>query len=90
MGFPDGSDGKESAFNVEGPGLIPEWERSSGEGNGHPSQFKWGHFKAWKLHYFLSELRMYFGDQNWEECAKWASIRWILGYHFKSGINLKI
>ena len=40
MGFPDGSDGKESAFNVEGPGLIPEWERSSGEGNGHPSQFK--------------------------------------------------
>ena len=25
-----------------------------------------------------------------EEGAKWASIRWIFGYHLKSGINLKI
>ena len=26
MGFPGGSDGKESAYNAGDPGLIPEWE----------------------------------------------------------------
>ena len=33
-----GSDGKESACSVGDPGLIPGWERSSGEGNGSPLQ----------------------------------------------------
>ena len=37
-GFPDGSDGKESARNPRDLGLIPESERSSGEGNGNPLQ----------------------------------------------------
>ena len=32
-GFPDGSDGKESAWNAGDPGLIP------GEGNGYPLQY---------------------------------------------------
>ena len=36
MGFPDGSDGKESACNAGDPGLIPGWGRSPGEGNGNP------------------------------------------------------
>ena len=36
MAFPSGSDGKESACNVEDPGLIPGSGRSSGEGNGYP------------------------------------------------------
>ena len=31
MGFPDGSDGKESACNVGDPGSIPGLERSPGE-----------------------------------------------------------
>ena len=35
MGFPGGSDGKESACNVGDPGLIPRWRRSPGEGNGN-------------------------------------------------------
>ena len=35
-GFPDGSDGKESACNARNPGLMPGLERSPGEENGYP------------------------------------------------------
>ena len=38
-GFPDGSDGKESACNVGDPGSIPESGRSPGEGNDSPLQY---------------------------------------------------
>ena len=34
MGFPGGSDGKESACNVGELGLIPGFRRALGEGNG--------------------------------------------------------
>jgi len=39
MGFPGGSDGKESACNVGDLGLIPGLGRSPGEGNGYPVQY---------------------------------------------------
>ena len=39
MGFPGGSDCKESACNVEDPGSIPELGRSPGEGNGYQLQY---------------------------------------------------
>ena len=39
FGFPGGSDGKESACNVEGLGLIPGLGRSSGGGHGNPLQY---------------------------------------------------
>ena len=39
MGFPCGSDGKASAYNVGDQGLTPGWGRSSGEGNGNPLQY---------------------------------------------------
>ena len=39
MGFPDGSDSKESTYNVGDPGSIPGLERSPGEGNGNPLQY---------------------------------------------------
>ena len=39
LGFPGGSDGKESAYNAEDLGLIPGLERSPGEGNGYPLQY---------------------------------------------------
>ena len=39
MGFPGGSDGKESACNVGNLGLIPGSERSPGKGNGDPLQY---------------------------------------------------
>ena len=38
MGFPRGSDGKESAYNAGDLGLIPGLGRSPGEGNGNPLQ----------------------------------------------------
>ena len=39
MGFPAGSDGKESACNAENPGSIPGLGRSPAEGNGNPLQY---------------------------------------------------
>ena len=39
MGFPGGSDGKESACNARDVGLIPGSGRSPGEGNGYPCQY---------------------------------------------------
>ena len=37
--FPYGSNGKECTWNEGDPGLMPESERSSGEGNGSPLQY---------------------------------------------------
>ena len=39
LGFPSGSDGKESAFNTRGLSLIPGLGRSLGGGNGNPLQY---------------------------------------------------
>ena len=39
QGFPDGSDGQESACNAGDPSSIPESGRSPGEGNGNPLQY---------------------------------------------------
>ena len=38
-GFPGGSVGKESIYNVGDLGLIPELGRYPGEGNGNPPQY---------------------------------------------------
>ena len=54
VGFPGGSDSKESACNAGDLGLIPGLERSLGEGNSYPLQYSdlenpmdyivpWGH-----------------------------------------------
>ena len=45
-GFPGGSDGKVSVYNVGDPGSIPGSGRSPGEGNGNP------------LHYYCLENPM--------------------------------
>ena len=39
VGFPGGSDGKESVCNAGGLGLIPWLGRSHGEGKGYPLQY---------------------------------------------------
>ena len=39
LGFPGGSDGKESSCNAGDPCLIPGLGRSSGEANGYPLQY---------------------------------------------------
>ena len=41
MGFPGGSDGKESAQNAGHLSLIPELGISPGEGNGYPFQYSY-------------------------------------------------
>ena len=41
LGFPGGSDGKESACIAGDPGLIPGSGRSPGERNGNPLQYPW-------------------------------------------------
>ena len=41
MGFPCGSDGKESVCDAGDPGSIPGLGRSSGEGNDHPFQYSY-------------------------------------------------
>ena len=46
MGFPGGSDGKESACNAGDLGLIPGPERSAGEGIGYPLQDSWASLVA--------------------------------------------
>ena len=39
VGFPFGSDSKESACSVGDPGLIPGSRRAPGVGNGNPLQY---------------------------------------------------
>ena len=39
MGFPDGSDGKESDYNEDDLGSTPGLGRSPGGGNGNPLQY---------------------------------------------------
>ena len=39
LGFPGGSDSKESAYNAGDLGSIPGSGRSPGEGNGYPLQY---------------------------------------------------
>ena len=41
LGFPGGSDGKESACSAGDLGLIPGSGRSPGEGKGDPLQYSW-------------------------------------------------
>ena len=39
VGFPGGSDSKESVYNAGDPGSIPGSGKSPGEGNGNPLQY---------------------------------------------------
>ena len=52
--FPGGSDGRVSACNAGGPGLIPGLGRSPGEGNGNPPQY-----------FFLENSMELDGLQSW-------------------------
>ena len=46
MGFPGGSDGKESACNAGDLGSIPGLGISPGEGHGNPLQYSWASLVA--------------------------------------------
>ena len=47
LGFPGGSDGKESACHVEDLGSIPGLGRSPGAGHGNPLQYSWPGESLW-------------------------------------------
>ena len=47
MGFPGGSDSKESACNAGELGLIPGSGRSAGEGHSNPLQYSYLDRGAW-------------------------------------------
>ena len=72
-GFPDGSEGKESACSVGDPGSIPGWGRAPGEGHDSPLQYSclensmdrcynpWGHKESETTEQLtLSLFRVYF------------------------------
>ena len=46
MGFPGGSDSKESACSAGDPGSIPGLGRFPGEGKGYPLQYFWASLVA--------------------------------------------
>ena len=46
LGFPGGSDGKESTCNAGDLGLIPGLGRSPAEGIGYPLQYSWASLVA--------------------------------------------
>ena len=68
LGFPDGSDGKESTCNAGYLGSIPGLGRSPGGGHGSPLQFL-----AWRIH----GQRTLAGDSPWgrkeSDTTEWLS-----------------
>ena len=63
MGFPGGSDGKESTCNVGDPGSIPGLGRSAGDGIGYPLQYSWASLVA----QLVKNLPAVVGDLGWED-----------------------
>ena len=79
MGFPGGSDGKESACNARDLGSIPGLGRSPGEGNSYPLQYS-----------HLDGQRRLAGYSPWghkeSDMTERLSLSWILTYSV--GYNL--
>ena len=67
MGFPDSSVGKESACNVDGPGLIPGLGRSTGEGIGYPLQYSWASLVAQLVKNLLEMWETWVISLGWED-----------------------
>ena len=64
MGFPGGSDSKESACNAEDSSSIPLSGRSPGEGIGYPLQYSWASLVAQTL----KNLPM---EETWVQSLCW-------------------
>ena len=76
-GFPDGSDGEESACNVGDLGSILGLGRSPGEGIGYPLRYSWVYLMAQmaKTLSAMQETRVQFlGRENHLEMATHSSI----------------
>ena len=66
MGFPHGSDGKESACDTGDPGLIPGLGRSAGEGIGYPLQYSWASLVAQMVKNLLAIWKTWVRFLGWE------------------------
>ena len=66
VGFPGGSDGKESTYNAGDPGSAPGSGRSPGEGNGNPLQYSClghpGQRARWATAHRVTETRTQLND----------------------------
>ena len=65
--IPDSSVGKESACNAGEPGLIPELERSAGEGIGYPLQYSWASFVAQLVKNLPAMQETWVRSLGWED-----------------------
>ena len=71
MGFPGGSDGKESACHAGDPGLIPQLGRSPGEGKGYALQYSGlENFMDCTVNEVAPEVPAFPGDEALFHCAK--------------------
>ena len=71
MGFPGGSDGKESTCNAGDPSSIPGSGRSPGDGIGYPLQYSWASLVAQTVKNHLQCRRPQFN--SWVGKIPWRS-----------------
>ena len=67
MGFPGGSDGKESACSEGHPGSIPGSGGSTREGIGHPLQYSWASLVAQLVKNLPAMREICVGSLDWED-----------------------
>ena len=67
MGFPSGSDSKESACSAGDRGLIPRSGRSSGDGVGYPLQDSWPSLVAQTVKNLPAVQETCFQSLRWED-----------------------
>ena len=86
LGFPGGSDGKESACNAGRPGFDPGSGRSLGEGNGYPLQYSCLEIPmdrgAWRV-------TVYGVAKGWTQLSQFHSLMLELCKLFLSKVNYK-
>ena len=67
LGFPGGSESKESACNAGDPGLIPGLGRSPGEGNDNLLQYSWASLVAQMVKKSLVMQETWVQFLSWED-----------------------
>ena len=78
MGFPGGSTGKESAYNVGDLGPVPGLRRSPGEGNSYPFQYSGlENFMDYIVH-GVAEIQVQFFRYLMDEICVWQRIKFTL------------
>ena len=67
MGFPGGSDGKESTCNAEHLGLIPWLGRFPGGEHGNPLQYSWASLVAQMVKHLPAMWETWAPSLGWED-----------------------